>query len=300
MSVVTKLSNFGLKLALNYCFPLNATPELMRKRFDKFTGASREKLQKQFPNATFESVSIKERPAELIGAGKDSGICILYLHGGGYFSGSIRAYRRFLLKLAYRCQAQILIVDYRLAPEHPYPAALDDAQAAFLYLQKRFSNSKIIVGGDSAGGGLALATLLKMRDQNQNLPDRVFCISPWADLQGTGRSLDYNDRNDVWLSRKHLTKWAPWYHTSNDPKLPYLSPVYGNLKNCPPILLMAGDQEVLLDDSTRLYEIGLRDGCRATLHIGRGMHHDWFLSLPWLSESKKALSVLYGFVRSEV
>jgi monoterpene epsilon-lactone hydrolase len=157
--------------------------------------------------------------------------------------------------------------------------------------------SSLVLGGDSAGGGLSLATLLALRDKDQKLPARVFCISPWADLSGTGKSLDTNEKSDVWLSRKHIEKWAPWYYVSQDPKSPYVSAVYGSLKNCPPILLMAGEKEVLLDDSTRMHEMGRRDGCETSLHIGKGMQHDWFLSLPWLSESKKALSVLCAFIR---
>jgi acetyl esterase/lipase len=198
--------------------------------------------------------------------------------------------------LSYRCNAEVFVPDYRLAPEHPFPAALDDALVAWQYVRTLRSNQRIFVTGDSAGGGLGLSLLVRLRDLGSVLPNGAVFLSPWTDLTGSGASVEQNRARDLWLSRRHLEGWAPHYLAGADPSSPLVSPVFADLSELPPLLLFAGENEVLLDDAVRVANAATRAGTPVRLVIGPGMQHDWPLTLPWLDESRSAWNEMRRFI----
>lgn len=178
---------------------------------------------------------------------------VLYLHGGGYYFCSPRTHRSIVFGLATRANAPVFSLDYRLAPEHRFPAALDDATAAYRYLiAEGTAPESIVIAGDSAGGGLALATLVALRDAGDPLPAGAVLFSPWTDLAATGASIVDNDGADPMFSGPAITKAAKVYLGDMPATHPYASPVYADLRGLPPLFMMAGSTEVLLDDSRRV------------------------------------------------
>ena len=234
-------------------------------------------------------------PAELIqAAGKDSG-AILYLHGGAYALGSIKTHREFVGRLASATGMRGLLLDYRLAPEHPYPAALEDATAAYHWLiAQGYEASRIIVAGDSAGGGLALAALLTLRDAGEALPAGAVCISPWTDLASTGGSIQSKAHVDVVLNPDTLDLYARYYAGEHDVRSPLISPLYADLRGLPPLLIQVGADEILLDDATRCAEKAREAGVDVTLEIWDEMFHVFPL-VPFIREAKEAVEHITGF-----
>jgi acetyl esterase/lipase len=248
-------------------------------------------------------VNVAGIPAEWIKApdadsgppGTDSG-ALLYLHGGAFALGSIAAFREWVSRLARATKARALIVGYRLAPEHPYPAALDDATAAFLWLLKKgVAPSEIILAGDSAGGGLALSTIVRLRDSGHPLPGKAVCISPWTDLALTGDSIQDKAHADPILSPRDLKVYARYYAGTVKRTEPLLSPLYADLKGLPPLLIQVGSDEILLDDAVRCAGKARAAGVDVTLEIWEGMFHVFHM-LPFLPETKRALESIAAFV----
>jgi acetyl esterase/lipase len=200
------------------------------------------------------------------------------------------------MRLSYRLNAEVFVPDYRLAPEHTYPCALEDALVTYQYVRALRPRLPVFVSGDSAGGGLALSLLVRLRERGEAQPDGAILLSPWTDLAATGASLDGNARRDRWLSRAHIERWARYYAGAADMRAPLLSPLYAELGALPPLLVLAGEHEVLLDDAVRVAERAQRAGTDARLLIGAGMQHDWPLTLPWLDESKQAWRAMAAFV----
>jgi acetyl esterase/lipase len=192
----------------------------------------------------------------------------------------------------------VLAIDYRLAPEHPFPAALDDALSAYRWLlDGGAAPDKILVMGDSAGGGLTLAALLKLRDDSLPLPAAAVALSPWTDLALTGASLKLNARSDPMLNVEHLPMLAQEYLAGADPRLPYISPLYGDLAGLPPVLLQVGGDEILRDDAVRMHE-RLRDaGCQSELEVWPRMPHVWHAFAPVLPEARRAIASIGAFAR---
>jgi len=200
------------------------------------------------------------------------------------------------MRLSYRCHAEVFVPDYRLAPEHAYPAALDDALAAWKSVKALRRGAPIFVAGDSAGGGLSLSLLVRLRDLGFAMPNGSILLSPWTDLTVSGSSVDGNRRKELWFTRKHLETWASYYVGRADARSPYLSPVFAELSGLPPLLLLVGEDEVLLDDALRVRDAATSAGTDARVLIGKGMQHDWPLTLPWLDESRLAWNAMRGFV----
>ena len=274
-----------------------ATPPLrMRARFERFGRASRESIRRRFPNVVFADHSAGGLAIESVRAVDSPARSVLYLHGGGFFMGSPASYRRRATRLSYRLRAEVLVPDYRLAPEHPYPAALDDALAAWSCVRSLRPNVPILVAGDSAGGGLGLSLLVKLRDLGLTMPHGAILLSPWTDLTASGASVDRNRGKDLWFTRRHLETWAGHYAAPEARRSRYVSPVFADLSGLPPLLLLAADDELLLDDALRVQEAARAAGTDARVHLGRGMQHDWPLTLPWLEESRIAWSVMASFV----
>jgi acetyl esterase/lipase len=248
-------------------------------------------------------VSVAGMPAEWIEApradsgvpGADSG-ALLYLHGGAFALGSIAVYREWVARLARATRTRALLVGYRLAPEQPYPAALDDATAAYMWLlQEGFAPSKILLAGDSAGGGLALSTLVRLRDNGHPLPAGAVCISPWTDLALTGGSIRDQAPADPILSSEQLETYAGYYAGPTERTEPLLSPLYADLHGLPPLLIQVGSDEILLDDALRAAAKARAAGVDVTLETWEDMFHVFHL-LPFLPETKRALFSIAAFV----
>lgn len=294
----TRLSNAGYGLAMNLLFHPRLSPRAMRRNFELFAATPRARIRRRFPQACFTDIRIGNLRAESIAAVPDPQRVVLYLHGGGYVFGSIDTYRRRALKLSYRCRAEVVMPDYRLAPEHPFPAALIDARTTWRYLTTRPERRSILLAGDSAGGGLALSLLTMLRDEGDDLPAGAALLSPWTDLAITGASIDTNRKRDCWLKRHQIEQWAALYSGTEPVEQPLISPLYADLHGLPPLLLLAGDQEILLDDTRRLAARARTAGVNVQEVIGYGMQHDWPLTLPWLSESRRAWQTIERFATS--
>ena len=229
-------------------------------------------------DANIEHLSIKHMDVDWVsvpGAREDS--VILYLHGGGYAIGSNVAYREFASRIARACRSRILLVNYRLAPEHRYPAAVDDAVMAYQWLLEQGTKAcDITIAGDSAGGGLVMATLLSLREAGVSMPRNAFCLSPWADLELRGESAKPGVVDDPVLSADGLALLSQIY-AGDKVQNQTASPVNADLAGLPPLLIFVGSREVLYDDAVRLAEHAERDGVDVTLCVGDGLIHVWSL-----------------------
>jgi monoterpene epsilon-lactone hydrolase len=283
-------------LVTSTLFGARTSPFTMRGRFERLARVSRERLQRRFPSLLFKDHLIGGLAIESVCAVKAPARIILYLHGGAFFMGSPASYRRRTMRLSHRCNAEVFVPAYRLAPESPFPAALDDALAAWTFIQSMRPEVPCFVAGDSAGGGLSLSLLLRIRDLGLVMPNGAVLLSPWTDLTVSGASVDHNCGKDMWFSRSHLETWARYYVAHADGRSPYLSPVFADLSGLPPLLLLVGEDEVLLDDALRVRYSALETGTEVSVIIGRGMQHDWPLTLPWLEESKAAWNEIRRFV----
>jgi epsilon-lactone hydrolase len=224
--------------------------------------------------------------------GADPDRALLYLHGGGYTLGSIESHRKLAGHLVKAAGIRGLIIDYRLAPEHPFPAGLDDAVTAFSWLLRQgLSADHIGVGGDSAGGGLALATALALPERGLPAPAGLVLLSPWTDLASTGESLTTNLCKDLILSRDGENPGIA-YAGEHDVRNPLISPLYADLSGCAPFIVHVGSHELLLDDSTRLAERASAAGCDATIEVWPEMQHVFQLAAGNVPESDASISAL--------
>ena len=283
-------------LVASALFGAATPPRTMRARFERWSRVPRETLQRKFPLLAFGDHAAGELPIESVRAVESPARAILYLHGGAFVFGSPASYRNRAMRLSYRCNAEVFLPDYRLAPEHPYPAALDDAVSAWNLVKELRKGRPLFVGGDSAGGGLCLSLLLTLRDLGLDMPDGSLLISPWTDLTVSGPSVDANAGKDLWFTRRHLETWAGYYAGRSDRRSPYLSPVFAELSELPPLLLLVGENELLLDDTLRVRDAAARAGTEVSVHVGSGMQHDWPLTLPWLEESRLAWNAIRRFL----
>ncbi len=223
---------------------------------------------------------------------------MIYLHGGGYVMGSPATHRSIVARLAKACGIRALSIDYRLAPEHPFPAALEDSMTAYQWvIDQGVSPKNILIAGDSAGAGLTLATLISLRDKSEPLPAMALCISPWTDLTLTGSSLTTNAKIDPYISHD-LLKLGAHYIAESEAQLPLISPLYADLKGLPPLLIHAGTDEVLLSDSTRLAEAARNAGVKVTIKIWERMWHDFHLWAPYVPEANQAIEEIREFVKN--
>ncbi|HWE77356.1 MAG TPA: alpha/beta hydrolase [Pseudolabrys sp.] len=222
---------------------------------------------------------------------------VLYLHGGAYIVGSPRLYRHFTWRIADAARARVLVIAYRRAPEHPYPAALDDAMAAWQWLLARGADPHhAFIMGDSAGGGLTLATMLKLRDSGVPLPAAAVALSPWTDLALTGASFHDNAASDPMLVASDVPRFAAGYIGSADARDPYLSPLYGDPRGLPPTLIQAGSDEILRDDAVRMAQRMREAGCAVELQVWPKMPHVWHLLVPVLPEARAAMDEIARFL----
>jgi monoterpene epsilon-lactone hydrolase len=223
---------------------------------------------------------------------------ILYFHGGGYISGSTYSIRDFLGRLSKATECDILSIDYRLAPEHPFPAAIEDAVASYRFLlNQKISPSNIIVGGDSAGANLTLVLLLKLMELNMPLPRAAICISPPVDATYPGKSVESNKRKD-YITKFFMHLVTKEWLQGHDPKDPYVSPTYGNLKGMPPFLVHAGGKELFLDDIEHFVKKAQEMGVKIEYTCYKNMFHDWHLFGHLIPEAQEAIDEIGEFVKA--
>ncbi|HJM27020.1 MAG TPA: alpha/beta hydrolase [Acidimicrobiales bacterium] len=223
---------------------------------------------------------------------------IQYVHGGGYKIGSANGYRNFTGQLARAVGCRVLNVDYRLAPEHPHPAAVNDSSAAYRWLlDQGYGSDRIAISGDSAGGGLTLSTLLRLRDDGVALPVAGIPISPWVDMEGLGESMTTRAEVDVLVSPEGLKEGADVFLAGQDARDPLASPLYGDFAGIPPLLIQVGDEETLLDDSTRMAEVAGLAGVDVSLEVFPEMQHVFQLFVGNMPEADKALAKITAWLR---
>ena len=273
---------------------------------DSLTTAERraqyERAEKVFPTPSdvkVERVNAPVAPAEwLRPPSAEPGRVVLYLHGGGYVIGSPRSHRHLAAAIAGAAGASALLLDYRLAPEHPFPAAVEDATAAYRWLlDQAIAPERIVIAGDSAGGGLTVATLLALREARVPLPAGGVCISPWVDLTCSGASYVTKADADPIVERSGVEEMARAYLGATPPRTPLASPLFADLRGLPPLLIHVGTDEVLLDDAVQLAERAKAAGVDATLEVYDRMIHVWHW-LPMLDEAQTAVEAIGRFVRS--
>ena len=233
-----------------------------------------------------------------IAPGSNPSRVLMFFHGGGYCSGSIVSHRRLVTEAGRAAGVRTLAVDYRLAPEHPFPAALDDAKAAWRFLlDQGYAPASIVVAGDSAGGNLTLELIASLRDAGEGLPACGWLISPWTDLTMSGETLASKDAVDPLIHKAYLQELANAYLAGTDAKDPRVSPLYADLCGLRPLLIQVGSAETLLADATRLAERAGAADVAVTLEIWPDMIHAWPLWNAHLAAGRRALANAGAFMR---
>lgn len=224
---------------------------------------------------------------------------VLYLHGGGFIACSPETHRMLVASLVRRLEGRAFVPRYRLAPEHPFPAALDDALAAYRHLLhvERIDPSRLVIAGDSAGGGLVLSLALALRDAGDPLPAALVTFSPWTDLAATGASLEENSARCAMFVADTIRRAAPFYAGRTDPQAPLLSPLYGDYHGLPPLLVHASHDEVLRDDAVRVADRARRAGGTVELRLWPHVPHVWQFFPAVLPEARESLAATAAFVR---
>ena len=222
---------------------------------------------------------------------------LLYLHGGGYSVGSPRSHRPFVSRLSRATRTRALSVDYRLAPEHPFPAAVDDAVTAYRWLlEHHASPERVAVAGDSAGGGLAVAAMVAARDEGLPMPGALVLISPWTDLSVSGASMQTHRGSDPWLDPDGAALAAAVYLGGASPSNPLASPLFADLAGLPPTLIVVGTAEILLDDSRRIAERMRTAGVKVVLDEWPDMLHVFPAFAPYVPQARQAIRQIGAFV----
>ena len=241
-------------------------------------------------------------PAEWVtAAGVTGERAVLFFPGGAYHVGSVATLRHLVALVSDAAQARVLSAGYRLAPEHPFPAAVHDALTAYRWLLAHGTAARqVAVAGNSSGGGLALAALVALRDAGEPMPAATAVISPWTDMEGAGESLRRRAAADRMITPDGLKEAAGWYLAGQDPRHPYASPVHAELRDLPPVLIHVGDAEILLDDSTRFAARARAAGVNVTLEIWDDMPHCWHTFAGLLPEAGQAIERIGSWLRERL
>jgi epsilon-lactone hydrolase len=247
-----------------------------------------------------EPIKIHQLSAAWIQCAEPKPGLVLYLHGGAYTLGSIHVYRNLLARVAAATRMRVLGINYRLAPEHPFPAALEDSLNAYEWLLNQgLHASEIAIAGDSAGGGLALATLLALREVGQPLPACGVALSPWVDLTLSCDSINLKSAVDPILSPNQLERCADYYAGNHQKDHPLISPLFADLKGLPPLLIQVGSEEILLDEALQLAAKAQSAGVDIQLKTWQGLFHV-FQIIPWLPESRMSLEQIGAFITEKI
>jgi acetyl esterase/lipase len=282
---------------------LRSQPQGDRVNVEKMR-AMQDKVGGRFPAGVVGTpVQAGDVPAEWIDPpGGATDRAVLYLHGGGYVAGSIDSHRNLTGHLAKAMGCRVLALHYRLAPEHPHPAPVEDAVAAYRWLldQEGLSADHLMVAGDSAGGGLTMATLVAVRDAGLPLPAVAVGMSPWVDMELLGESMTTRAAVDPMINKSMIGEIAALFLGGGDPRHPLASPLHADLSGLPPLLIQVGDAEVLLDDSTRFAERAKQAGVDVTLEVWPEMVHVWQASAGFVPESDKAIARIAEYCRPKL
>jgi monoterpene epsilon-lactone hydrolase len=265
-----------------------------RKGFDALASA-----YPTAPDIVVEPITVNGVPAEWTTApGVDHSHAVLYLHGGGYVIGSLDSHRHLASEVGRAAGARSLALHYRLAPEHPFPAAVDDALAGYRYLLGAgIAPGHIAIAGDSAGGGLVVAALLTIRDAGLAQPAAGWCISPWVDMQAIGVSMIGKAAEDPTVQKEPLLEMAAHYLNGADPRAPLAAPIYADLRDLAPLFIQVGAVETLLDDAIRLAGVAGAAHVRVTLEVWPEMVHVWHMFHPELAAGRRAIEAGGRFLR---
>ena len=251
-------------------------------------------------NTKFKRILAGNVYAEWITCGDvDIDKIFMFIHGGGYYRGSIDATRATVARISAEAKVRCISIEYRLAPEHPFPAAVDDTYTAYNWLLKEGINPKnIIVSGQSAGGGLCLALLLKIKENNGFQPKGAVAISPWTDLSQSGKTMITNANIDPVISKQYLDRMANLYLSKTPNISPLASPLYGDLSGLPPMLVQVGSAETMLDDSKRFVERAKEAKVDVQIEVWEDMFHGWHGSAHILKEAEEAIKSIGLFCRN--
>ena len=266
--------------------------EQIGRKYDKVNKACR-----------YESFQIHRMKAEWIvpKSKPDTNRVLLYFHGGGYAAGSINTHRAQVSQLVMLSGIKALIIEYRLAPEHQFPAPIDDALFAYEWLlQNNYLPERIAFGGDSAGGGLTIATLLNLRDQGMALPKCAICLSPWLDLTLNGESQTTKEKAEPMLVKEAFPLWVKNYLGDTDPKSAYASPIFADLHGLPPIYVQVGTDELLYSDSITFVEKAKAAGSPVTLDIYQGYFHVFQAFFRVLKTAREANKKLAAYLVQQI
>jgi len=270
---------------------LTSAPEVeLRRGIDRFG--------KSFPvpaDIPVEEVELGGVPAERIVVDAD-GPTLLYLHGGGYVIGSPTSHRHVVFKLAQDFQGTAYSLDYRMAPEAPFPAAVDDALAAYRALLAICPAAQIAIAGDSAGGGLTFATAVAAKEAGLPMPGCLVGISPWVTLTSNNESYDKLGPVDPVLSREATDYFSTRYLAGQSAMLPLASPLYADLAGLPPVLIQIGDREVFFGDATSMHQLLIAAGVDSEIAVWKEMFHVWHLYWPMLTEGRRAIAEAADFI----
>lgn len=249
-----------------------------------------------------EELSLGGVPAERLSApGTDETRAFFYIHGGGFVAGSPRTHRPLTWRLAKEIGVPVYAVDYRLAPEHRYPAGLDDCVTAYRALLDRgISASSIVAGGDSAGGNLTLALALRLKAEGLPLPAALVCLSPATDMTGGGASREENAEADSLFVSQMFDSLKPAYYGDIDDRDPFVSPLFGDVSGFPPVLFQVGETEMLRDDATRMAASLKAAGTEAVLEVWPKVWHVWQLNADMLPEAREAIAHIVRFAKQHL
>lgn len=296
-SVQSYLIHVGLRVAIN---PDRPPDDFQALRQTATVAVSRTpRLMAGVERQVVDTADVKGE--WLLQAGRSpTGPVILWMHGGSYVSGHPATTRPIAMDMVLKTGAALFSVQYRLAPEHPYPAALDDVKAAYAWLlQSGFRPGSIVVGGESSGAGLALALALSLKEQAQPMPAGLVAISPWVDLANTAESLTSRADRDAMLTPAFMAAAAKAY-AGDDVRGPSISPLYADLSGLPPLIIQDGDESILVDDSRRLYERAKAQGVNVTLRVWPGAPHIVTSLFMFLPEGRRSLDDVEAFIRSRL
>jgi len=286
------LIKFFFKVVKITIYRHDYAPNKYRQGMDFFTGFLRNpKGVKYQPEKIEHMDAIWIKPDNI-----DNDSVILFLHGGGYGMGSIKSHKKLAARIARSAKTQCILIEYRLAPEHPFPAALEDSILAYKWLlNKGFKPEKIAIGGDSAGGGLTICTLLKAKEDGLPQPLAGFCMSPWLDLAADSPEIPAYQKNDPFIDQKSVKIWGVRY-AGESVKHPLCSPLYADAKGIAPLLIQIGTSEILLFENRNFYEKGLKDGLDIQFEEYKDMVHVFQTFGGFLPQADKAIESIGRFI----
>lgn len=251
--------------------------------------------------AEITAVEANGIPGEMVRATGATGDGVtLYLHGGGYVIGSPATHRELGRRLSAETGGGVLTIDYRLSPENPFPAPVEDATAAYEWLlEQGHDPDSLSIAGDSAGGGLTVATLLSIRERGLPMPSCGVCLSPWVDMEGLGGSMTTRADKDPMVQREGLVAMGGVYLGGADPRSPLAAPMYADLSGLPALLIQVGTRETLYDDATRLARVAMDSEVETVFEPWKEMIHVWHLFAPMLDEGQQAIERVGEFIRAK-